>query len=67
MSNAEDEIRSALRMLEPRIADFEARWRAATAGCAPGDPMLQSLAEHLQLLREERLRLHAHLRQLSAG
>lgn len=66
MSHAEDEIRSALRMLEPRIADFEARWRSASASCAPGDPMLQSLAEHLRLLREEQVRLHAHLRDLGA-
>jgi histidinol-phosphate/aromatic aminotransferase/cobyric acid decarboxylase-like protein len=63
MSDPEDETRAALRMLEPRIADFEARLHAAAAACAPGDPMLQSLRDSLQMLRRERQRLRDQLKQ----
>ncbi|RYF18084.1 MAG: hypothetical protein EOO30_04590 [Comamonadaceae bacterium] len=63
MSDAEDETRAALRMLEPRIADFEALVRDAAATCAPGDPMLQSLRHSLDMLRRERQRLRERLKQ----
>lgn len=66
MSDPEDEARSALRMLEPRIADFEARLHEATAACAPGDPMLHFLRESLQMLRRERQRLRDQLKQLDS-
>jgi hypothetical protein len=61
----EEELRAALRTLEPGIRDCEARTREAAASCAPGDPMLQSLRRHLVLLRQEEQRLRERLKNLS--
>lgn len=65
MPEVEDEIRTALRMLEPRIAEFESRLREAAAACAPGDASLQPLRDILHLLVVERQRLGEHLKQVS--
>jgi hypothetical protein len=62
----EEELRAALRTLEPGIRDCEARTRAAAATCAPGDPMLLSLRRHLALLQQEEQRLREQLKNFSA-
>lgn len=61
----EEELRAALRTLEPGIRDCEARMREAAATCAPGDPMLASLRRHLALLLQEQRRLREQLENLS--
>jgi hypothetical protein len=66
MSHAENEIRSALRLLEPRLAEFEARLREAAASCPRGHPFLQSLRDNLHLLTQERQRLRTQLEQFRA-
>lgn len=65
MPSAEEELRAALRLLEPKIEQFEAREREAAAVRPAGDPMLESLRHHLALLREEQVRLREQLRTLS--
>lgn len=65
MPEAEEHIRSALRMLEPRIAEFEARLREASASHASGDPTLRPLHDTLRLLREEQQRLRDQLKRFN--
>jgi hypothetical protein len=64
MSEAEEQIRSALRLLEPGIADFEARLRAAAVH-VPGEPALRPLRDALHLLRAEQQRLREQLKQFN--
>jgi hypothetical protein len=61
MLPAQDDVRAALRLLEPKIAEFQARERSAAGQYPPGDPMLESLRHHLDLLQQEWARLHAQL------
>ena len=62
----EEELRAALRTLEPGIRDCEARAREAAATCRPGDPMLAALHRHLALMQQEEQRLREQLKDLSA-
>lgn len=64
MPTPEEDLRAALHLLEPKIVEFEARSREAASFCAPGDPMLQVLHRHQELLEKERVRLLEQLRFL---
>jgi hypothetical protein len=61
----EEELRAALRTLEPGIRDCEARMREAAATCPPGDPMLAALRRQLDMLQQEERRLREQLKKLS--
>jgi hypothetical protein len=65
MPPAQDELRAAMRLLEPKIAEFQALARTAAQQYPPSDPMLASLRHHLNLLQQEWDRLHAQLKDLS--
>lgn len=62
MPTHEEEVRAALHLIEPKIEEFEARSREAASLCGPGDPMLDVLRRHIELLEQERHRLHEQLR-----
>lgn len=62
MTPVDDDMRTALELLEPKIAEFEARAARTAALCPPGDPLLQNLRQHLDLLLQERHRLQDQLK-----
>jgi hypothetical protein len=65
MPPAEEELRAAMRLLEPKIAEFRARARSAAEQYPPDDPMLVSIRHHVDLLQQEWDRLHHELKTLS--
>jgi hypothetical protein len=66
MPTPEDELRAAMRLLEPKLAEFQARTREAAAQYPSDHPMLKSLRHHVDLLQQEWDRLREQLKQLSS-
>ena len=62
----ENEIRSALQVLQASIAGFEARLHEAAAARGADEPSLRPLHDSLQLLRQEQQRLREQLEQISS-
>ena len=66
MSNPEDEFRTAMRLLEPKIAEFQARARAAAVQYPPDHPVLRSVQQNLAMLRQEWERVRDQLKALES-
>lgn len=66
MPTPEDEVQAAIRLLEPKIAEFQARTRAAALQYPPDHVVLRSLRQQLDLLQREWQRLHDELKQLDS-
>ena len=66
MPTPEDEVRAAMRLLEPKIAEFRARTREASARYPADHPALKSLRHNVDILQQEWERLREQLKRLSA-
>lgn len=66
MSTPQDELRAAMRLLEPKIAEFRARTRDAAVQYPADHAVLRSLRHHLDLLQQEWERLRDQLSRLES-
>ena len=66
MSTPQDDLRAAMRLLEPKIAEFRDRTREAALQYPPDHPVLSSLRHHLDLLQQEWERLRDQVERLGS-
>jgi hypothetical protein len=66
MPTPEDEVRAAMRLLEPKISEFQARAREAAVQYPADHPVPKSLRHHIDLLQQEWERLRDQLKHLSS-
>jgi hypothetical protein len=66
MSTPEHDLQAAMRLLEPKIIEFQARWREAAVQYPPDHPILRSLVHQLEMLQQERDRLREQLKRLNS-
>jgi hypothetical protein len=66
MPSLEDELRAAMRLLDPKIAEFQARTRDAAAQYSADHPVLKSLRHHVDMLQQEQDRLRDQLKHLDS-